>query len=63
MEPHKKKKQDDAFCIDIGTRRKFKCSKCGCTIELENESGYATIWKDGMAMVPSFCVACGREVN
>lgn len=57
------KSDDDRFCHDVGIGNKFKCSKCGCTLDLENEVGEATIWKDGMAIVPAYCVACGREVN
>lgn len=60
---NKKYDDDDRFCHDIGTRNQFKCSKCGCTLDLEDEMGEPTIWKDGMAIVPAWCPACGREVN
>lgn len=57
-------KDDDRFCRDIGIGYTFKCSKCGCTLDLlDTESNEPTIWLDGVAIVPQFCVACGREVE
>lgn len=50
-------------CEDIGTDI-FVCSKCGCTLDIEDAASCEpTMWVDGVAVCPRFCPNCGRKVK
>lgn len=54
---------DRPTCNDVGDNWKFRCSACGCELDiLEMEVGEPTMWKDGAAQVPKYCPSCGAEV-
>lgn len=54
---------DRPTCNDVGDNWKFRCSVCGCELDiLEMEVGEPTMWKDGAAQVPKYCPSCGAEV-
>lgn len=52
------------FCRDVSTDSYvFKCSYCGCSLDLMDSDIEPTIWLDGKAVVPRFCPNCGREIE
>ena len=52
------------FCRDVSTDSYvFKCSYCGCSLDLMHGDIEPTIWLDGKAIVPRFCPNCGREIE
>lgn len=58
---------DRPTCYDVGGAYKFRCSVCGCTIDIFKEDVYGT--GDGVMTIgddflynPSFCPNCGAEV-
>lgn len=56
---------ESAFCQDIGDKKKFVCSRCGCKLYLTNGDlvePFPTLWHDGSAILPSYCPNCGKEV-
>lgn len=54
---------DRKTCNDVGDNWKFRCSACGCELDIiEMEVGEPTMWKDGAAQVPKYCPSCGAEV-
>lgn len=48
-------------CKDKGNIERFICSECGCRLDLQDEDWEPTMWRDGEAMVPSFCPHCGMR--
>ena len=52
------------FCKDVSTNQyQFKCSNCGCSVDLMDENWEPTMWLNGKAVVPRFCPNCGREIE
>ena len=49
-------------CRNVWLNGSFKCSECGATVKLFDESDEPTICVDGFADVPSYCPNCGRKV-
>lgn len=50
-------------CKDKGNIERFICSECGCRLDLQGQEWEPTMWRDGEAMVPSFCPNCGARVE
>ena len=54
---------DRPTCDDVGDDWTFRCSACGCGLDIrvvfEDEP---TMWKDGAAQVPKYCPNCGANV-
>ena len=50
-------------CRNIGNGAIFKCSVCGATVKVCDESDEPTICVDGVADVPSYCTHCGARVE
>ena len=54
---------DRPTCNDAGDDWTFRCSACGCELDIRDmEAGEPTMWKDGAAQVPKYCPSCGAEV-
>ena len=49
-------------CRNVWLKGSFKCSECGATVKLFDESDEPTICVDGVADTPSYCPNCGRKV-
>ena len=51
-------------CRDIGGRGEtpaFKCSECGCELDLEGAGFEPTMWVGASAAIPRFCPNCGAR--
>lgn len=54
---------DRPTCDDVGDDWTFRCSACGCGLDIRDVfEGEPTMWKDGAAQVPKFCPNCGANV-
>lgn len=54
---------DRPTCNDVGDAWTFRCSACGCELDIRDmEAGEPTMWKDGAAQVPNYCPSCGAKV-
>lgn len=66
----------DNICRDVGDLSLFKCSKCGCELDIyqthyeynimddyEDSFDEPTMWVDGKSSCPSFCPHCGRKIS
>ncbi len=51
-------------CRDVGDGRQFRCSKCGCEVDINDMEGESTMWLEGcIAFAPRFCPNCGARVT
>lgn len=50
-------------CNDVGDRWTFRCSACGCELDVEDREGEPTMWFGGSAMTPRHCPNCGAVVS
>lgn len=53
---------DRPTCSDVGDDFVFRCSECGCELDIDDAFYEPTMWKDGVATVPRYCPLCGRMV-
>ena len=54
---------DRPTCDDVGDDWTFRCSACGCELDIRDmEVGEPTMWNDGAAKVPNYCPDCGANV-
>ena len=53
---------DRPTCSDVGDDFVFRCSECGCELDIDDAFYEPTMWKDGVATVPEYCPLCGRMV-
>ena len=54
---------DRPTCNDVGDDFVFRCSECGCELDINDAFDEPTMWKDGVATVPEYCPKCGRMVK
>lgn len=54
---------DRPTCNDFGNDFVFRCSECGCELDINDAFYEPTMWKDGIAQVPKYCPECGRMVK
>lgn len=54
---------DRQTCNDVGDRWTFRCSVCGCELDVEDREGEPTMWHGGSAMTPRYCPNCGEMVT
>lgn len=54
---------DRQTCNDVGDDFMFRCSECGCELDINDAFDEPTMWKDGVATVPEYCPKCGRMVK
>ena len=55
---------DRPTCRDVGDGRQFRCSKCGCEVDINDMDGESTMWLEGcIAFAPRFCPNCGAMVT
>ena len=54
---------DRPTCEDVGDDWTFRCSACGCGLDIRDVfEDEPTMWKDGAAQVPKYCPNCGANV-
>lgn len=54
---------DRPACNDVGDDFVFRCSECGCELDINEAFDEHIMWKDGVATVPKYCPECGRMVK
>lgn len=54
---------DRPTCRDVGDGYTFRCSACGCELDIDDREGEPTMWLGGSPMVPRHCPNCGAEVT
>lgn len=54
---------DRPTCNDVGDLWTFRCSVCGCELDLEDMEGEPTMWLGESAMTPHHCPNCGAIVT
>ena len=55
-------RRDGHTCKDVGRGTAFKCSECGCELDLSVD-GEPTLWDNRFPDVPTYCPGCGRKVE
>ena len=53
---------DRPTCWDTGDGWTFRCSACGCELDIEDREGEPTMWDGGSATTPRYCPSCGALV-
>lgn len=54
---------EERTCRNVdGMEWDFKCSECGCELDVAGREGDVTMWLNGSPMEPSFCPNCGAKV-
>ena len=54
---------DRPTCEDTGDNWTFRCSSCGCELDVEDREGEPTMWLGGSPMTPRHCPNCGAVVT
>lgn len=54
---------DRQTCHDVGDGYTFRCSACGCELDLDDREGEPTMWLGGGPMTPRHCPNCGAVVS
>lgn len=54
---------DRPTCRDDGDGWTFRCSVCGCELDVEDREGEPTMWLGESAMTPRHCPNCGAVVT
>ena len=52
----------DDTCKDVGKGATFKCSECGCELDIWVDNR-PSLWLDDEPMAPFYCPYCGRRIE
>lgn len=54
---------DPPTCAMVREGGGFRCSACGCELDLDDREGEPTMWLGGGPMTPRHCPNCGAMVT